>query len=135
MEKINKTNENELWPEDEALFNNMESAYFSEAEEFFFHTLHEKMLNEYAPCGELLLSPRSNSDGIGFHREEYDEFIIGHLLPNEEYDDDFHVMKLSDALNANLMKIGYLDRNITFLQWLREQDYSHLDYNHNNINL
>lgn len=133
MEKINKVPENELWPEDEALFTNMESAYTSEAEAVFFRTLHEKMLNEYAPCGELLLSPRSNSDGIGFHREEYDEFIIGHLLPDDKYDDVFHVMKLSDALNANLKEIGYLDRDITFMQWLREQDYSHLDYNHNNV--
>ncbi len=131
MEKINRTPENELWPEDEALFSDMESAYTSEAESVFFRTLHMKMLYEYAPCGELLLSPRSNSDGIGFHREEYDEFIIGHLLPDGSYDDDFHVMKLSDALNANLKMIGYLDKDVTFLQWLRERSYRDLEYNHN----
>lgn len=110
----------------------MENAYVSEEEAVFFRTLHEKMLYEYAPCGELLLSPRTNADGIGFHREEYDEFIIGHLLPDGDYDDDFHVMKLSDALNANLKDIGYLERNITMLGWLREHNYSQIEYNHNN---
>ncbi len=132
MKKLNKMPENELWPEDETLFRNMESAYVSENEAAFFCALHNKMLNEYAPCGELLLSPRSNSDGIGFHREEYDEFIIGHLCHDGSYEDDFHVMKLSDALNANLHEIGYLDRDVTFLQWLREHDYSHIEYDHNN---
>ena len=135
MEKTNRTAENDLWPEDETMFRDMKSNYISEAEATFFHTMEEKMRGEYAPCGELIVSPRSNPDGIGFHREEYDEFIIGHLLEDGEYDDDYHVMKLSEALNADLKKIGYLDRDITMLEWLRKDDYKNVMYDHNNVYL
>ena len=40
-------------------------------------------------------------------------------------------MKLSEALNANLKQLGYLDRDITLLDWLRERDYKGIRYNHN----
>lgn len=132
MEKTKRIPDNELWPEDEAFFNKMENCYASDAEAVFFRTLHEKMLYEYAPCGELLVSPRSNPDGIGFHREEYDEFIIGHLTEEGEYDDEYHSMKLSDALSANLLDLGYLNRDICMLQWLRENDFRFVMYDHNN---
>lgn len=132
MEKTKRIPDNELWPEDEALFDKMENCYASDAEAVFFRTLHEKMLYEYAPCGELLVSPRSNPDGIGFHREEYDEFIIGHLTEDGEYDDEYHAMKLSDALSANLRDLGYLNRDISMFQWFRENDFRFVMYDHNN---
>ena len=133
MEKTTINNENELWPEDQELFSRMEGSYTSEEEKNFFETLHRKMLTEYAPCGELLLSPRSNADRIELDRVEYDEFIIGHIRSDEGYD-QIHLMKLSEALDTDLHAIGFVEEEgITLLRWLRKQGYADMIYNHNNL--
>ena len=131
METNQINNENELWPEDQNLFDRMNNRYTSVAEQSFFEQIHRKMLSEYAPCGELLISPRDNADGIGLHRDEYDEFIIGHIQADGAYA-EHHVMKLSDALGTDLCQIGFMDRSITLLQWLRENDYANVMFYHNN---
>ena len=131
METNHINKENELWPEDQNLFDRMKDGYTSDAEKAFFEQIYRKMLSEYAPCGELLISPRDNADGIGLHREEYDEFIIGHIQADGTYA-EHHVMKLSDALGTDLYQIGFSDKSITLLQWLRKNDYVNIMFNHNN---
>ena len=63
-------------------------------------------------------------------RVDYDEFLVGHGTVGH-YDEEYHVMNLSEALNTNLKERGYLDRDITLLDWLRERDYQGIRYNHN----
>ena len=116
------------------MFESMKSSYSSAQEKSFFEKIHEKMLSEYAPCGEMLFSPRDNDENIGLHREEYDEFIVGHLSSNGNYE-SVHVMKLSDALLLDLQSLGYLTEKKTLLEWLRGRDYSGVMYDHNNAYL
>ena len=40
-------------------------------------------------------------------------------------------MTLSEALAINLKEIGFIDRDITLLEWLRESDYKYVNYNRN----
>lgn len=131
MKKIDKELvENNLWPEDEALFLKMDNGYVSENERIFFETLREKMLTELAPCSELLLSEVSNSDEIYFLRTQYDEFIIGKGI-GEHRMEEVHTMNLSRALSINMKENGFLLENISFFEWLRKVDYQGIQYNHN----
>ena len=77
-----------------------------------------------------IMFEEDNDDHIYIVRCYYEEFIIGHGLKGK-YDEEFHVMTLSEALNANLMQLGFLSRDITLLDWLRERDYEGIRYNHN----
>lgn len=43
----------------------------------------------------------------------------------------YYVQCLADALNANLKQLGYIDRDVTFLQWLRGRDYDCVRYDRN----
>ena len=117
-----KRPENKLWPEDEKLFATMVGHYISENEQTFFEKMKNKMENEIAPSNDLIMFEEDNEDNIYIVRCIYDEFIIGHGTTGH-YDEELHVMNLSDALNVNLKELGFLDRDITVLGWLRERDY------------
>lgn len=121
---------NKLWPEDYKLFANMEGHYISENEKSFFEKMKYKMENEIAPSNDLIMFEEDNEDHIYIVRCIYDEFIIGHGL-KDQYDNEFHSMNLSEALNANLKELGFLKRDITLLNWLRARDYNGIRYNHN----
>ncbi len=122
--------ENELWPDDAELFEQMKDNYQSENEKNFFENIHLKMLSELAPCRELLLSEYDNEDSIYFLRDQYEEFIVGVDLSKRQCT-PIHTMTLVEALNADLKQLGFLDRSITFWQWLKERDYANMKYNHN----
>ena len=124
------TEVNKLWPEDYELFAKMEGHYTSDNEKTFFEKLKYKMEKEFAPSNDLIMFEEDNDDHIYIVRCYYDEFIVGHGT-KDHYDEEFHVMNLSEALSANLMELGFIDRNITVLQWLRERDYKGIRYNHN----
>lgn len=125
-----KSPDNTLWPEDDKLFATMEGHYTSENEKTFFEKMKSKMENEIAPSNDLIMFEEDNEDHIYIVRCIYDEFIIGHGTAGH-YDEEYHVMNLSDALNANLIEIGFLNRDITVLEWLRARDYKGVRYNHN----
>ncbi len=121
---------NKLWPEDYELFASMAGHYKSENEKTFFEKVRFKMEYELAPSNDLLLSEIDDDDQIYIVRVDYDEFIIGHGTVGN-YDEECHVMNLSEALNTNLKEKGFLDRDITLHEWLRERDYQGIRYNHN----
>lgn len=123
--------ENELWPEDEACLSAMEQNPVSENEREFFRMLRQKMQSELAPCRELLFSEKDNDDELYLLRDQYDEFILGSAKNGERWNNQ-HVMRLSDALSLNLRELGYLDRDLNLLEWLRERDYRGVMFNHNN---
>ena len=121
---------NKLWPEDYKLFDNMEGHYISENEKSFFEKMKFKMENEIAPSNDLIMFEEDNDEHIYIVRCIYDEFIVGHGTKSH-YDEEYHVMNLSEALSANLKTLGFIDRDITLLEWLRERDYEGIRYNHN----
>ena len=125
-----KTIANKLWPEDNKLFANFEGHYISENEKSFFEKMKYKMENEIAPSNDLIMFEEDNEDHIYIVRCIYDEFIVGHGI-NDHNDNEFHFMNLSEALNANLKELGFLNRDITLLNWLRERDYNGIRFNHN----
>lgn len=119
---------NELWPEDVALFDSMAGHYQSDNEREFFEKLRYKQEHVFTVSHDLILHEDNNEDGLYIVRCEYDEYIVG----GEGYKKgEEHYMSLSEALDANLKKIGVLDRDITLFQWLRKRDYKGVEYNHN----
>ena len=90
---------NKLWPEDYELFASMEGHYTSENEKTFFEKVRYKMEFELAPSNDLLLSEIDNEEQIYLVRVDYDEFIVGHGTVGH-YDEECHVMNLSEALNV-----------------------------------
>ncbi len=122
--------DNKLWKEDEILFTSMEGHYISSNERVFFETMRHKMEYELAPSNDLIMFEEDNEDHIYIVRCIYEEIIVGHGL-KDDYDEEFHVMTLSEALHANLKQLGFLSRSITLLEWLRERDYEGIRYNHN----
>lgn len=127
---MKKEPENKLWADDYKLFADMEGHYVSENEKTFFEKMRQKMEYEIAISNDLILSEVDNDDRIYIVRCIYDEIIVGHGVAGH-YDPEHHVMNLSQALGANLKELGYLDRDLTLLEWLRERDYKGVRYNHN----
>lgn len=118
---------NKLVKEDSELFKYMETHYQSENEREFFEKLRYKQENVLTVSNELILSERSNNDGLHIVRCMFEEYIVGQKHVLEEQ----HVMCLFDALNLNLKEVGLLNRGVTLFQWLRERDYTGVEYNHN----
>lgn len=123
-----------LVPQDNELFQRMKGHYVSENERTFFSRLKEKEEYEFTVSNDLLLFEEDNDDHIYIVRCEYEEYVIGHGTEGH-YDNEFHSMNLTDALNANLKQLGFVEENLTLLQWLRNRDYAGIQYNHNYDNL
>lgn len=125
--------ENELWPQDEALFASMRHTYRTPAERLFFETMHSKMLDENAPWPETLVWEQDNNDHIYLLRHGYDEFMLGRGLSRDEWQgNEIHTMNLSDALSTNLKGARLLDKDITLLKWLQDNNFKFVRYNHVN---
>lgn len=118
---------NILDPDDKKLFDYMATHYQTANEKEFFERQRYKQENVLTVANDLVLSECNNEDGIYIVRCEFEEYIIGQVNVVEEQ----HVMCLSEALELNLKECGYLDKNMTLLQWLRERDYAGVEYNHN----
>lgn len=121
---------NKLWPEDLALFERMEKEYVSEQEKEFFEKLRYKEENIYTYANDLIMWELSNEDHIYIVRCRFSEYDIGHGVEGK-YDEEQHTMNLYEALNIKLKEVGYLDRDITLHEWLREINYAGVEYNHN----
>lgn len=115
---------------DEALFERMSREYKTENERVFFEKVCYKQKYVTTFANDLLLSARNNEDGLYMVRILNDEYEIGQCL-NGVYSEELHTMDLSEALSANLKELGYLERDITLLEWLQEHDYEGIEYEHN----
>lgn len=121
---------NTLSKKDKILFDEMQGKYFSVNEENFFKNMKYKQEYEVTGLNELLVSEYENSDELYIVRECYEEYVIGRGI-NTDGAYEEHVMTLSDALSINLKKLGFIDKDITLFQWLRECDYKYVNYNRN----
>lgn len=119
-----------LIAEDVSLFKHMEGKYISNEEKEFFERMKFKIESELAPANDLIMSNRNNDDGIYIVRCYDYEFRIGCHV-GEEYKEEFYAMDFHDALYVNLRECGFIDEDLTLLEWLRKRNYNGVEYNHN----
>lgn len=116
--------------EDRDMFETMKGQYVSSNEENFFKNIQYKEECEITGLNDLLVSEYENNDEIYIVRQYYEEYLVGHGIGNDGAQEE-HVMTLSEALALNLKELGFIDRDITLLDWLRETDYRYVKYNRN----
>ena len=119
-----------LWDADATLFASMKGNYQSNNEENFFKTMQYKQECEATALNELLVSEYENPDEIYIVRMYNEEYIVGQGIGTNGANEE-HVMCLFEALNLNLKELGFLDRDVTLIDWLRECDYSVVNYERN----
>ena len=119
-----------LIAEDVSLFKHMEGKYISNEEKEFFERMKFKIESELAPANDLIMSNRNNDDGIYIVRCYDYEFRIGCHV-GEEYKEEIYAMDFHDALYVNLRECGFIDEDLTLLEWLRKRNYNGVEYNHN----
>ena len=124
------TKKHELWDEDKKLFESMKGHYQSVNEENFFKNMQFKQEYECTSLNDLIVSEYENEDEIYIVREYNEEYIVGHGIETDGVQEE-HVMNLSEALALNLKDLGFLNRDVTLLQWLRECDYQVVNYERN----
>jgi hypothetical protein len=111
----------------------MEHEAISASERHFFQEMQSKMLDENAPWPETLVWERDNPDQLYLLRHGYEEFMLGRGTTREEWQaHEIHAMNLSEVLAINLKEANLLPRDINLLQWLREQDFACVRYDHRN---
>ena len=119
-----------LWEKDIELFEKMKGNYVSDNEANFFKNIEYKQKYEITSLNDLLISEYENPDEIYLVRLYYEEYILGYKIDSDgEFEE--HVMCLPDVLSLNLKDLGFIDRDLTLLEWLRETDYAYVNYNRN----
>ena len=108
----------------------MKGNYQSKKEENFFMNMKNKEEFQATALNDLLVSEYENPDEIYIVRMYNEEYIVGHGIGTDGANEE-HVMCLSQALNLNLKELAFLDRDLTLLNWLRECDYSVVNYERN----
>ena len=124
------TKKHELWDEDKKLFESMKGHYQTVNEENFFKNMQFKQEYECTSLNDLIVSEYENEDEIYIVREYNEEYVVGHGIGTDGAQEE-HVMNLSEALALNLKDLGFLNRDVTLLQWLRECDYQVVNYERN----
>lgn len=124
------TEKNKLWDADEKLFASMKGNYRSMNEENFFKNIQYKQEYECTALNDLIVSEYENKDEIYVVREVYEEYVVGHGIGTNG-SQEVHTMCLYEALSLNLMELGYIDRDLTLWDWLRECDYAVVNYERN----
>ena len=121
---------NPLWDADDKLFASMKTKSLTPNEANFFSNMQYKEEFEVSALNDLLVSEYDNDDEIYLVRMNYDEYVVGHGIGTDGAE-EVHVMNLSEALAVNLKAEGFLNRDITLWQWLREKDYEIVNFGRN----
>ena len=108
----------------------MKGKYQSVNEENFFKNMQYKQEYEVTALNDLIVSEYENDDEIYIVRMYNEEYVVGHGIDSDGAQEE-HVMCLSDALSLNLKDLGFIDRDLTLFQWLRERDYDVVNYERN----
>lgn len=121
---------NKLWASDEILFEKMKRDYISNNEADFFKNMRYKQEYEISCLNDLLVSEYENPDELYLVRMCYDEYVLGYKIGSDGAFET-HVMNLSEALALNLKELGFMQKNLTLFEWLRQTDYVYVNYNRN----
>ena len=127
---MNNKKKTVLITEDTLLLTEMEGKYVSDEEKEFFERMKYKMEYEPAPANDLIMSNRHNEDGIYILRCYDYEFRIGCFI-GDKYKEEFYAMDFHDALNVNLKECGFIEEDLSLLEWLRKRNYQGVEYDHN----
>lgn len=130
QEIMKAVSKHKLREADILLFEAMEGKYSSVNEKNFFKNLKYKQECEVTALNDLLVSEYENDDEIYLIREYFDEYVVGHGI-NSNGANEKHVMCLAEALSLNLKEMGFIERDLTLLQWLRECDFEVVNYERN----
>lgn len=123
---------NEQMKEDDInLFNLMLSQNISNKERDFFQHMKEKEEGEFAPSADILIDEHDNNDEIYFIRYYYEEYKIGHGLPGKRCVKAIYHDNLNETLKSDLFPL--IGKHITFLDWLRENNFNGINYYGNTI--
>lgn len=125
-----KSKQNILAKEDAKLFASMKEKYASENEANFFKNMQYKQTYEITGLNDLIISEYENDDEIYLVRQYYEEYLVGHGIDSDGAQEE-HTMTLAEALSINLKDVGFIDKDITLLDWLRACDYECVRYNRN----
>lgn len=115
--------------DDDALFLKMPPENASPNEKKFFEEMKKKVYGEFAPSADLILCEDNNPDEIYIVRYYFREFRIGRGQVNARFREETYTLSLAEALESDMF--GLLDRHITLLEWLRENDFIGIDYEGN----
>lgn len=107
----------------------MKGNYQSANEKKFFEYLFEVEQWDFSMSGDLLLHEDDNEDKIYIMRIDFDEYEVGKDSPDVV--ENQHVQGIADALALNMKKCGFLDENISLMQWLKKRDYKGVRYDQN----
>lgn len=118
-----------LWDADTRLFESMRENYQSANEKRFFEYLFDVEQWDFSMSGDMLLHEDDNEDKLYIMRVGFDEYEVGKDSPNVP--ENQHVQGLAVALALNMKECGFLDENVTLLQWLKERDYKGVRYDRN----
>lgn len=118
-----------MTPIDKQFFKNLGEDFTSVEERTFFDRMRDKIEFEPAPSNDLILSENDNQDGIYIVRCYDYEFIIGCHVG--EFQKEQYAMNFSDALAVNLKDCGFIEDNLTLLDWLRKRNFAGVQYDHN----
>lgn len=127
MENNKKT---ELAPKDRKFFDCLGDVFASVEEKNFFERMKYKLEFEPSMSNDLLMSEHDNEDGIYIVRCYDREFIIGCHV-GDIFKEEKYTMNFSDALDTNLKECGFIDDNLTLLEWLRKRNFNGVQYDHN----
>ncbi|MCQ2050688.1 MAG: hypothetical protein MJY74_00560 [Bacteroidaceae bacterium] len=124
-------NNEEIDEKDLSLFNNLTTNKMTVSEKTFFLNMKDKVFGEFAPSADLILDERSNPDNIFIVRYYYEEFKIGQGKKDNRNKNSIYSITLADALEADLFVL--INRHITLLEWLRNNNFCGVNYNGNFI--
>lgn len=111
-------------------FKNAIKYALTDNEKEFFKKLRFKVLNEGAASYDVLMNDKDNDDGIYILRIS-DDFLIGRKDDNGK-----DMVTILEIPGLFYFLSEYMDqqinRHITILDWLRERDFSGINYDANN---
>lgn len=114
---------------DDELFRKMPPDNASPNEKKFFEEMKKKVYGEFAPSADLILCEDDNPDEIYIVRYYFREFRIGRGQVNARFREETYALSLAEALESDMFDL--LDRHVTLLEWLRENDFIGIDYEGN----
>lgn len=94
----------------------------------FFQALRFRHAHSYCIADDRLVDIADTDDHIYLFRLNMNEYELGHQKPDGTWDEEKHVMNIVEVMDINLKDAGYIQQDLTVLEWLRKNDYRFVHY-------
>lgn len=94
----------------------------------FFQTLRYRHAHNYCIADDRLVDIADTEDRIYLFRLNMNEYEIGHQNADGAWDEEQHVMNIAEVMDINLKFAGYIQQDLTVLEWLRMHDFQMVHY-------